>query len=98
MLRDRIACGIANKRVQRRLLQTSDLTFEKALEMALAAETAERDSRRLQEKQARGADNTIPNSGNPAVHKVNRVTRSQLHTHLLPQESKSAIDVVASML
>ncbi|ETW98899.1 MAG: hypothetical protein ETSY2_42010 [Candidatus Entotheonella gemina] len=47
MLRDRVVCGISNKAVQRRLLQESALTFEKALEMALAAETAEKDARRL---------------------------------------------------
>ena len=48
MLRDRVVFGISNKRVQRRLLQEPDLTFDKALEMALAAETADRDSMRLQ--------------------------------------------------
>ena len=47
MLRDRVVCGISNKDVQRRLLQEPDLTFDKALEMVQAAETAERDSRRL---------------------------------------------------
>ena len=47
MLRDRVVCGLANKAVQRRLLQEPTLTFEKALEVAVAAETAARDSRRL---------------------------------------------------
>ena len=47
MLRDRVVCGINNKAVQQRLLQEPSLTFEKALEMAVAAETADRDSRRL---------------------------------------------------
>ena len=47
MLRDRLVCGISNKAVQRRLLQETALVFDKAPEMALAAEAAEKDSRRL---------------------------------------------------
>ena len=49
MLRDRIVCGILNKRVQRRLLQEVDLTYAKALDIAQAAETADTDSKRLQD-------------------------------------------------
>ena len=48
-IHDRVVCGISNKDVQRRLLQEPDLTFDKALEMVQAAETAERDSRRLRD-------------------------------------------------
>ena len=44
MLCDRIVCGICDKAVQRRLLQVS---FNKALEIALSAEAAEKDSKRL---------------------------------------------------
>ena len=47
MLRDRLVCGIRNKGVQRRLLQEVDLTYAKALDMAIAAETAEKDARSL---------------------------------------------------
>ena len=47
MLRDCLVCGIRDKGVQCRLLRETDLTFDKALETALATETAERDSRRL---------------------------------------------------
>ena len=47
MLRDRLVCGVADKSIQRRLLQTTDLTFDKALEVALATEAADKDSRRL---------------------------------------------------
>ena len=42
MLRDRLVCGVRDKSIQRRLLQTPDLTFNKAHEVALAAEAAER--------------------------------------------------------
>ena len=44
MLRDRLVCGLQDKNIQRRLLQQSDLTFEKALEVALAADN---DAKRL---------------------------------------------------
>lgn len=47
MLRDRVVCGIRDKSVQRRLLWETELTFDKALEIALAAETADKDSKRL---------------------------------------------------
>ena len=47
MLRDRLVCGVRDKGIQRRLLQTPDLTFTKAQEMALGAEAAEKDSKCL---------------------------------------------------
>ena len=47
MLRDRLVCGIANKRYQQRLLGEVDLTFDKAFKMAQAMELAERDSQQL---------------------------------------------------
>ena len=47
MLRDRLVCGIHNKTIQRRLLQVTDLTFDKALETTLAAEAADKDSKRI---------------------------------------------------
>ena len=47
MLRDRLVCGTNVKSIQRRLLVEPALTFEKALGMALAAEAADKDSKRL---------------------------------------------------
>ena len=47
MLRDRLVCGTSNRIIQRRLLQESALTFEKALEVALSTEAADKDSLRL---------------------------------------------------
>lgn len=38
MLRDRLVCGVKDDRVQRRLLQETDLTFDKALTLARAME------------------------------------------------------------
>ena len=45
MLRDRLVCGIHNRAVQRRLLQEPSLTYDKALEIALSSEAAEKDSK-----------------------------------------------------
>lgn len=48
MLRDRLVCGIANNSIQRRLLAEPDLTLKKALELARAMETADKDVKDLQ--------------------------------------------------
>ena len=48
MLRDCIFCGIRDKRVQCRLLQEAKLTYAATLDIAQAAETADKDSKRLQ--------------------------------------------------
>ena len=47
MLRDRLVCGIADQRIQCRLLAEPDLTFAKAMELAHAAEAADRNTRAL---------------------------------------------------
>ena len=47
MFRDRLVCGTSNKGIQRRLLLQADLTFDRAMEIALAAEAAEKDLERL---------------------------------------------------
>ena len=47
MLRDRLVCGVNHEGIQRRLLSEKDLTYEKALEIALAMEAAAKDTRDL---------------------------------------------------
>ncbi len=47
MLRDCIVCGIRNTNTQQCLLQEADLTYSKAYDLALAAETAQKNSDRL---------------------------------------------------
>ena len=47
MLRDRLVCGVTDKSIQRCLLQTTNFTFDKALEVALAMEAADKDSTRI---------------------------------------------------
>ena len=48
MLRVRLVCGVNDQRVQRRLLAEADLTFQKAYDIAIAMEAAERNARELQ--------------------------------------------------
>ena len=43
MLRDRLVCGVNDELIQRRLLSERGLTYERALEIALAIETAPKD-------------------------------------------------------
>lgn len=44
MIRDRIVCGVTSKNVQKQLLAKKDLNLQEAEALALAAESAERDS------------------------------------------------------
>ena len=55
MLRDRLVCGVRDVRLQRRLLAESNLTFSKALDLAVAAELAEKNVRDLQNTQTHTA-------------------------------------------
>ena len=48
MIRDRLVCGIADERWQRRMLSEPKLDFKKAFELAQAMEAAERNVRDLQ--------------------------------------------------
>lgn len=61
MLRDRLVCGINDETMQRRLLAESNLTFEKALKIALVMESAYKNMQDLQEK---AACNIIKEKGN----------------------------------
>ncbi|XP_043916150.1 LOW QUALITY PROTEIN: uncharacterized protein K02A2.6-like [Protopterus annectens] len=68
MLRDRLVCGIADDRIQRRLLAEPELSFEKALKLAQAIETANKDIRDLQPRTIEGVGSR---SATPLpVHKV----------------------------
>ena len=48
MLRDRLICGINDARIQRRLLAEAKVDFKRAMEIAQAMETADRDATHLQ--------------------------------------------------
>ena len=48
MLRDSLVCGVEDSRIQRRLLAEPELTFDKAFEIAMASESAEKNVKDLQ--------------------------------------------------
>ena len=48
MLRDRLVCGVQDIRIQRRLLAEPKLTLQRALDLALAIEVAEKDASEIQ--------------------------------------------------
>ena len=50
-LRDRFVCGLQNEAIQKKILSVDKLTYEKALEIALAMESASKDVLELQNKQ-----------------------------------------------
>ena len=47
-LRDRLVCGLRNESIQKRLLSERDLTFTRAIDTAVAMETAAKDASELQ--------------------------------------------------
>jgi hypothetical protein len=77
MLRDRLVCGIRDKNIQRRLLAEPKLTFNRAMEMTQAAETAERDAKRLQIA-----------SANEGVASPNSEHYNRTEVHKIQQEGK----------
>ena len=48
MLHDRLVCGIANPTIQKHLLTETDLTLDRAVSMAQAAELADKGAKELQ--------------------------------------------------
>ena len=54
MIRDRLVCGVNDRRIQRRLLAEPDLTFKKAMEIAQAMEAADKNVQEIQGCAAQG--------------------------------------------
>ena len=52
-LRDKFVCGLRSENIQKRLLSEQNLSFERAVEISQAMETASRDASELQEKHKR---------------------------------------------
>ena len=55
-LRDRFVCGLLNEATQKRLLTESNLTFNKAIEVAQSAETATKNAQQLKGVELRAVD------------------------------------------
>ncbi|XP_060077413.1 uncharacterized protein K02A2.6-like [Ylistrum balloti] len=75
-LRDRLVCGLKAEHIQKKLLTESDLTYQKALEVAIVVETATRDAVELQKQHVKVPVNKIWKSKpqtarKPFVHKNN---------------------------
>ena len=74
MLRDRLVCGVNHQGIQKRLLSEKDLSYEKALEIALLIEAAEKDVKHFMKPTAtvmyqKKAGNRYP-SEQTSTHKV----------------------------
>lgn len=66
MLRDRLVCGIADERWQKRLLAEEDLTYDKAVKLLLSMEAAESEVKDLT---AHKTVNSVRRPGKPAFSK-----------------------------
>jgi transposase InsO family protein len=64
-LRDRLVCGLQDTRIQNKLLNTTDLTFERACRIANAMEMADKQAKEMR-----------PQSHSGSVNKVNQGTGS----------------------
>ena len=71
MLRDSLVCGVADQAIQRKLLAESNLTPEKATNIALAMETAVRNAETLRSPVGKGSDSGLARSSE-SLHKVHK--------------------------
>ena len=62
MLCDQLVCGVNNEHIQQRLLAESQLEFKKAMELATAMETADKNTRDLQNLEIQAHVRTLKNS------------------------------------
>ena len=77
MLRDRLVCGVNHEWITNRLLAEKKLTFDKALELVQAIESAERDTKQLKAAQT---------TSTPQVH----YSTTPKHKQKGSEQSKSA--------
>ena len=95
MLRDRLVVGIMNDRIQRRLLAEKELTFKRAYDLAIAHETAEKNTTELQQKEASSA------SGNPereSVHQLQKQPVHQLQRQRVPKAGNRPTDKISGVV
>ena len=67
MLRDRLVCGASNNKIQRRLLAEPNLTLKRAMDLAIAIETSEKDAQ------------DIHNNNTPGGSTVNKLEKQLKH-------------------
>ena len=73
MLRDRLVCGVADQAIQRKLLAESNLTLEKATNIALAMETAVQNAEALRSPLSKGSE-SVPTKSSASLHKVHHTS------------------------
>ncbi|XP_054709549.1 glucose dehydrogenase [FAD, quinone]-like [Uloborus diversus] len=90
-LRDKLVCGLQSEQIQNKLLSEKDVDFAKASELALAMETASRETKSLKEenqsvlkiheyKKVKPKDSTRKNFGKPTYpHQITKVIKSCKH-------------------
>ena len=84
MLRGRLVYPVNDERIQRRLVAESQLQFKKAMELATAMETADKNTRDLKNRNSSARVN-------PEKQQVNRVTKDPpKELKLPPKDSKQA--------
>lgn len=97
-------CRIFDRTVQRRLLQQHDLTFDKSMEIALASEAAEKDSKRLNPSSTSDKDNQIGKvkdvppkcDHNPKCGKPSRSGKRQQGTKQSKQDCSRCVSMAKS--
>lgn len=77
MLRDRLVCGINDDRIQRRLLSETNLTFESALSLAQAMESANKNVQDLQAKAGAMSCNAVRAGGAESMGQKRRESQGR---------------------
>ena len=105
MLRDRLVCGTSNNAIQRRLLRETDLTFEKALEVASSTEAADKNAKWLTDDKDRPApigkvnDRPSPITSPGKGHRRYKSNKVQQHPSCrIPTTLGSSVTVVGGLM
>ena len=75
-LRDRLVCSLASENIQRKLLIEADLTYERAKNIAIAAETATKDAEELRK---------------PMPTEVNKMKAKRPSTKVVTADGKASV-------
>lgn len=81
MIRDRLVCGINNEGIQRRLLAEKELTYDKAIVLALGSEEADRNLREMRDPKMAASSVAVKQE---PINQVSSKGRSQRSTPKAP--------------
>ncbi|XP_070531592.1 uncharacterized protein [Ptychodera flava] len=82
-LRDRFVCGLIDERIQNKLLNTVDLTFTRACQIATAMEMAERKTREFRPASSNVRGNPDKDSGTVSKLETSRVNNSKTNEQIV---------------